>query len=73
MARENKLLKTLKKPAPAAAGAADPQFDDFLAKIKQTDRAGEKNKGGRKKQERAEKKSEGCTAYALTVQSVLPV
>lgn len=43
MARENKLLKTLKKPAPAAAGAADPQFDDFLAKIKQTDRAGEKN------------------------------
>lgn len=44
MARENKIMKTLKtKPAPEKETAADPEFDQYLAKINQKDLQEEKS------------------------------
>jgi|GEM_PF-4903267 len=43
MARENKILKTLKAVKTARKKDADPEFDEYLAKIDQTGRLREKN------------------------------
>ena len=43
MTRENKILKTLKAQKPIRKDDPDPEFDEYLAKINQTNRPEEKS------------------------------